>query len=139
MSQIVDNQECENCKKHFNVTIEWPFSVCEECAKKKWISWKNMIITDIYGFDEDNEWMAPPVQPMPLKLGHFFTQQIMTNEDAARIQSHADTTGTNQDFKARAQSAASKHKYIVKTENNVRSLNIIYDDNFKLYFVKNPE
>jgi hypothetical protein len=32
----------------------------------------------------------------------------MTQEDAARIQSHADKTGTNQDFKSRAQSAADK-------------------------------
>lgn len=33
----------------------------------------------------------------------------MTQEDAARIQSHADKTGSNQDFKQRAQSAADKH------------------------------
>lgn len=33
----------------------------------------------------------------------------MTQEDAARIQSHADKTGTNQDFKQRAQSAGDKH------------------------------
>jgi hypothetical protein len=32
----------------------------------------------------------------------------MTSRDAARIQSAADKTGTNQGFKARAQSAASK-------------------------------
>ena len=32
----------------------------------------------------------------------------MTKGDAARIQSHADRTGRNQDFKARAQSAADK-------------------------------
>jgi len=31
-----------------------------------------------------------------------------TPADAARIQSHADRNGTNQDFKARAQSAAAK-------------------------------
>ena len=30
----------------------------------------------------------------------------MTPDDAARIQSHADRTGTNPDFKARAQRAA---------------------------------
>lgn len=34
----------------------------------------------------------------------------MTPEDAARIQSHADKTGTNQDFKAKAQSAAAKNQ-----------------------------
>jgi hypothetical protein len=32
----------------------------------------------------------------------------MTKGDAARIQSHSDKTGRNQDFKARAQSAADK-------------------------------
>ncbi len=32
----------------------------------------------------------------------------MTPEAAARIQSHADSTGTNQDFKSRAQRAAEK-------------------------------
>lgn len=32
----------------------------------------------------------------------------MTKEAASRVQSHADRTGTNQDFKARAQSAAAK-------------------------------
>ncbi len=37
-------------------------------------------------------------------------KEAMTKEAAARIQSHADKTGTNQDFKARAQSAASKSK-----------------------------
>jgi len=34
----------------------------------------------------------------------------MTKQDASRIQSHADSTGTNQGFKARAQRAASKSK-----------------------------
>lgn len=33
----------------------------------------------------------------------------MTPEAAQRIQSHADKTGTNQDFKARAMSAAEKN------------------------------
>lgn len=33
----------------------------------------------------------------------------MTSKDAARIQSNADRFGNNQDFKARAQSAASKN------------------------------
>jgi hypothetical protein len=32
----------------------------------------------------------------------------MDREAAARIQSHADKTGKNQDFKARAQSVAAK-------------------------------
>lgn len=36
-------------------------------------------------------------------------QAKMTAEDAARIQSHADSTGTNQGFKARAMSAAAKN------------------------------
>ncbi|WP_255350312.1 hypothetical protein [Methanosarcina sp. 2.H.A.1B.4] len=34
----------------------------------------------------------------------------MTKEAASRIQSNADKTETNQDFKARAQSAATKNK-----------------------------
>jgi len=34
----------------------------------------------------------------------------MTKDAASRIQSHADKTGSNQDFKARAQAAASKNK-----------------------------
>jgi len=34
----------------------------------------------------------------------------MTKEAAARIQSHADKTGKNLDFKARAQRAASKNE-----------------------------
>jgi hypothetical protein len=33
----------------------------------------------------------------------------ITKDAAARIQSHADRTGTNQAFKARAQSAAAKN------------------------------
>ena len=33
----------------------------------------------------------------------------MTLKDAARIQSHADKTGRNQDFKQRAQRAAQKN------------------------------
>ncbi len=33
---------------------------------------------------------------------------LMTKEAASRIQSHADRMGRNQDFKARAQSAADK-------------------------------
>lgn len=37
------------------------------------------------------------------------SKQKMSKEDTARIQSHADKTGTNQDFKARAQSAADKN------------------------------
>jgi hypothetical protein len=34
----------------------------------------------------------------------------MTKKDASRIQSSADKTGKNQDFKARAQKAADKKK-----------------------------
>jgi hypothetical protein len=34
----------------------------------------------------------------------------INKEDTARIQSHADKTGKNQDFKARAQRAAAKNK-----------------------------
>ncbi len=34
----------------------------------------------------------------------------MTKEDARRIQSHVDKTGKNQDFKARAMSAADKNE-----------------------------
>ena len=34
----------------------------------------------------------------------------MSKQDAARIQSHADKTGENQDFKERAQRAASKNE-----------------------------
>jgi len=34
----------------------------------------------------------------------------MTQKDASRIQSHADRTGSNQDFKGRAQRAAAKSK-----------------------------
>ncbi|HEV8594634.1 MAG TPA: hypothetical protein VGR51_03800 [Thermoplasmata archaeon] len=33
-----------------------------------------------------------------------------TSKDAARIQSQADKTGTNQDFKARIQAAAAKNE-----------------------------
>ncbi len=36
------------------------------------------------------------------------TKTPMTPSDASRIQSHADKSGTNQGFKSRAQSAASK-------------------------------
>ena len=34
----------------------------------------------------------------------------MTSKDASRIQSHADKTGRNQNFKGRAQRAAEKNK-----------------------------
>ncbi|MDD2778310.1 MAG: hypothetical protein PHS47_00485 [Methanocellales archaeon] len=37
-------------------------------------------------------------------------KKSMTQQAASRIQSIADKTGKNQDFKARAQSAASKNK-----------------------------
>ena len=37
-------------------------------------------------------------------------KSTMTPKDAARIQSHADKTGTNQDFKSRAQRTAAKSK-----------------------------
>lgn len=36
--------------------------------------------------------------------------EFITPEDARRIQSHADRTGTNQAFKRRAMSAAAKHE-----------------------------
>ena len=35
---------------------------------------------------------------------------LMTKEAASRIQSHADRTGRNQEFKARAQSTAEKNE-----------------------------
>ena len=37
------------------------------------------------------------------------TKTPMTQSDAARIQAHADRTGTNQGFKAAAQTAAAKN------------------------------
>lgn len=36
------------------------------------------------------------------------TNSKTTKKDATRVQSHADRTGTNQDFKARAQRAADR-------------------------------
>lgn len=39
----------------------------------------------------------------------------MTQADASRIQSHADRTGTNQDFKSRAQSSADSHAHQSQT------------------------
>ncbi|WP_256369420.1 hypothetical protein [Methanococcoides sp. AM1] len=38
------------------------------------------------------------------------SKKSMDQKAAARIQSHADKTGTNQGFKARAQAAAAKSK-----------------------------
>ncbi len=38
------------------------------------------------------------------------SKEKMTKEAAARIQSNADKTGKNQDFKARAQSAAARNE-----------------------------
>ena len=40
----------------------------------------------------------------------------MTSDAAARIQSHADRTGQNQDFKSRAQSAANRHQAQAEAE-----------------------
>lgn len=41
---------------------------------------------------------------------HKDWKTLMDEVSASRIQSHADKTGRNQDFKARAQSAAAKNK-----------------------------
>lgn len=38
------------------------------------------------------------------------TEKSMDQKAASRIQSNADKSGNNQDFKARAQSAAAKNK-----------------------------
>ena len=72
MSQVVDVQECETCKKQYNVTVEWPFSLCEECAKKKWTAWQDMVVTEVFGLDEENGWLAPFIPPMSLKLSNFW-------------------------------------------------------------------
>lgn len=45
-------------------------------------------------------------------------QTPMTPKDAARIQSHADGTGRNQDFKARAQQAAAANTPTTKSSNH---------------------
>lgn len=45
----------------------------------------------------------------PAQDGSGSWRQRMTAVDAARIQSHADRTDSNQEFKARAQSAAAKN------------------------------
>jgi hypothetical protein len=42
----------------------------------------------------------------------------MTKGDAARIQSHADKTGTNADFKGRAQAAGQKNGGAAKAPNS---------------------
>ncbi|MHA1341042.1 MAG: hypothetical protein ACTSPD_20675 [Promethearchaeota archaeon] len=45
------------------------------------------------------------------RSGHkVHSSTLMSLERAKAIQSHADRTNTNQDFKARAMSAASKHE-----------------------------
>ncbi len=38
------------------------------------------------------------------------SKQVMSSKDAARIQSHSDRSGSNQDFKARSQRAAARNK-----------------------------
>ncbi len=43
------------------------------------------------------------------------TKGQMTQADASRIQSHSDRTGTNQDFKSRAQSSADSHAHQSQT------------------------
>jgi hypothetical protein len=42
--------------------------------------------------------------------GEKMSKDGMNQKSASRIQSQADKSGTNQDFKARAQSAAAKNK-----------------------------
>ena len=42
--------------------------------------------------------------------GKFGEKSGMTGKAAARIQSHADKSGTNQGFKVRVQSSAAKNK-----------------------------
>lgn len=42
----------------------------------------------------------------------------VTTKDASRIQSHADRTGTNQDFKARIQAQAAKNSDDTKDGNS---------------------
>ena len=49
-----------------------------------------------------------PEPAYPSSMGKDKTP--ITKEAAQRIQSHADRTGTNQDFKSRAQSSADKKK-----------------------------
>lgn len=47
--------------------------------------------------DQPNQVVEPPLEKM-------------TEDDARRIQSHADKTGTNQEFKSRAMKAAAKNQ-----------------------------
>lgn len=45
----------------------------------------------------------------------------MEANDARRIQSHADKTGKNQDFKARAQRAAEKNKNKILQQHKINN------------------
>lgn len=102
---------CDSCHNTYSVNDDWPYVLCKKCTLNKSIEWENMVKSEVWGVDEDVGYLIGlPVPPMPLKRVDDVEHQI-TETDASRIQSHADKTGENEDFKRRAQSAAAKNQH----------------------------
>lgn len=106
------NRTCGRCHTTYRVYNDWPYVVCKKCAVDKAIEWQNMVKSEIWGLEGDAVDMVPlPVPPMPLKRVDD-VKSVMTEEDASRIQAHADKSGENEDFKRRAQAAAARNQFL---------------------------
>ena len=104
-----ENRGCEICGDSYNADAIWPYTICKECAGKKYWDHREFWVMEAFGLDEDYVDLHPGVPKMDVSKYLLQKGTKMTSEDAQRIQSHADKTNTNQDFKARAQAAAAKN------------------------------
>ena len=104
-----EKRKCESCGHSYDANAIWPYTICKECAGKKYWEHRDFWVTDALGLGEEYVAVHPLVPPMDVSKYRLRKITKIMPEDAQRIQSHADRTGTNQDFKARAQSAAAKN------------------------------
>lgn len=107
---------CEKCNSSYDINGIWPYKICQKCALNEKYKWENIWLSEL-GYDEEFAGIipTPPIDTKKYRIDATFSTESsgrgktnMTQETAARIQSHADRNETNQDFKARAQSAAAK-------------------------------
>ena len=113
-------EACEKCNSSYDINGIWPYKLCQKCALNEKYKWENIWLSEL-GYDEEFAGIipTPPIDTKKYRIDATFNTESsgrgktsMTQEPAARIQSHADRNETNQDFKARAQSAAAKNKTI---------------------------
>ncbi|WP_440951654.1 hypothetical protein [Methanococcoides sp. FTZ1] len=59
-----EKRTCEHCRNKYDANAIWPYTICKECAGKKYLEHRESWITDVLGLSKDFVTYYPLVSPM---------------------------------------------------------------------------